>query len=122
MANCFAEVIIGRGLHEQRFGGVELIGHVLYNIFRGISAFIQIAQLILVAYCLASWVLSPANRFYEVLRNLAWPIIAPFRGISEWLMTKIRLPIDLSAIIALFALNIAENLIWRVYSLFRFIL
>ena len=97
-----------------------MIGHVIYNIFRGISAFIQIAQLILVLYCLASWVLSPTNRFYEVLRNLAWPIIAPFRGIAEWVMTKIRLPIDLSALIALFALNIAEDLIWRIYPLLFF--
>ena len=98
-----------------------MIGHIVYSLFRGISGCIQIIQLVIAAYCIATWVMRPTSQFYVVLRNLSYPFIAPFRRVSDWLMDKIGLRIDLSALIALFVLNAVNGLIWRLYSIIRFI-
>lgn len=86
---------------------------IVYNIFSGISIFLRVINYAILAYCLCSWIVSPTSKVYVFLRNLVWPFIAPFRGLSMKLMVKLGLRIDLSAWFALIALSILDSLMWR---------
>ncbi len=86
---------------------------LIFNLFRGVSIFIQVIDYAILAYCLCSWIMSPTSPIYTFLRNLVWPFIAPFKGLATKLMYKIGLRIDLSAWMALIALQILDSLLWR---------
>lgn len=88
---------------------------VLFQIFQGISIFLRIIRYVILGYCLLSWILPPTNRFYELLRNLAWPFIAPFRGIAQKLMMRSSFRIDLSPWFALLALELVGWLLWQLF-------
>ncbi len=90
---------------------------VLFNIFRGVSTFLQIIELAIIGYMLGSWFLSPTNRLYVLLQNFSAPFIAPFRPLAMKLMMRTGLRLDLSGLMALFALRILGDLAWRLFGL-----
>lgn len=88
-------------------------------IFRLIGWFIRLFDLLLIVYCLMSWFVSPVNRFRLLLSRLMDPLLEPFRKLQRQLLGN-RLPIDLSPIIALFAINLAQSALSLLGGLFRF--
>ena len=87
----------------------------LYQIVQGLSMFLRIVRYILLAYCLMSWFVRPTNRFYQICQRMCDPLLAPFRPISRKLIEK-GFMIDISAILAFFALDIVERLIWWLFT------
>ena len=43
--------------------------------------------------------------------------MAPFRGISMWIMQKTGIPLDFTPVFAIIALNVIGNLLWRLYAI-----
>jgi uncharacterized protein YggT (Ycf19 family) len=81
---------------------------ILMKIYQGCDIFLRVLQFVLVAYCLMSWVVSPVNRLFALLSRMAQPLIAPFRGIALALVRR-GFRIDVSALLALVALEILRN-------------
>ncbi len=77
---------------------------ILQKIYLGCDIFLHILDIVLVAYCLMSWIVSPLNRVYMLLSRMAQPLLAPFRGISNALVRR-GFRIDVSALLALLALE-----------------
>lgn len=90
---------------------------LVYNILSGVSIFLRVINYAILGYCLCSWILPPTNRIYALLRNLSWPFIAPFRGLSMKLMYRFGLRLDLSPWFAIMALQVANSLLWRLFPL-----
>ena len=91
---------------------------ILERIYQGCNIFLYALQLILVAYSIMSWVVSPFNRLFVFLSRMAQPLIAPFRGIANALIRR-GFRIDISVLLALLALGIvqAKLLPWLFYWL-----
>jgi len=84
-----------------------------------ISTLLDVLKFALVLQALLSWFVSPTNRFYQLLRRVTEPMIAPFRPLAMRLSSG-RLPIDLAPLFAFLALlllqylvNIAQNILYR---------
>ena len=87
---------------------------ILYSVFRGIDIFLRLIDYVLLGYCILSWVARPTNSLYIFLSRLAQPFIAPFRPIARKLIERGVL-IDISALLAIFSLDIVRRLIWNVF-------
>ena len=88
----------------------------LYGVFRAASVFLQILDFAIILYCVMSW-FRPRNRFFDWLTQFVEPIMAPFRGISMWIMQKTGIPLDFTPVFAIIALNVIGNLLWRLYAI-----
>jgi uncharacterized protein YggT (Ycf19 family) len=84
--------------------------YILIKVYQGIEIFLRILQYVLVAYCVLSWIASPINRLYVLLSRIAQPLLAPFRRLSSLLFQR-GLRIDTSAIFAILALSVVQQLI-----------
>ncbi len=69
----------------------------------------------IIARSLCSFFLHPANRFMTVLLKLTEPVIFPFRKLSQRIMYRSRMPLDLSPLFAILCLNILISIVQRVY-------
>lgn len=85
----------------------------LYGVFRGISMFLQVIYYALLVYCILSWILPPYNRVMMFLGRITNPLLQPIRNVLFRIFP--RLPLDLSALVLFFLLNIVNSLLWRVY-------
>jgi len=88
---------------------------VLYSVFYAIDICLKILSYAIILYCILSWFI-PRGRVMDILGQFIAPIMAPFRGLSMWIMQRTGLPLDLSPVFAMLALNVIRNLIWRLYS------
>ncbi len=88
---------------------------VLLKVYQGIDIFLQILQYILVAYALLSWIVSPVNRFYQILSRMAQPLVAPFRGIATALIRR-GFRIDVSVLLALLVLSFLRGQLPRIVT------
>lgn len=86
---------------------------VLYEVFRGISMFLQLIYYFLLAYCLLSWILPPYNKVMMFFSRFVGPLLQPIRNVLFRIFP--RMPIDLSALVAFFLLRIVDSLIWQLY-------
>lgn len=86
---------------------------VLYGIFRGISMFLQAIYYFLLIYCLLSWILPPYNKVMMFFNRILDPILRPIRSLLFRIFP--RAPIDLSALVLFFVLQLLNTLIWRLY-------
>lgn len=85
----------------------------LYGVFRGISMFLQVIYYALLVYCILSWILPPYNKVMMFLGRFMNPLLQPIRNVLFRIFP--RLPLDLSALVLFFILNIVNSLLWRVY-------
>lgn len=91
---------------------------VLYGIFRGISIFLQIIYYALLVYCLLSWILPPYNKVMMFLSRFVDPLLRPIRTLLFRIFP--RMPLDFSALVLFFLLNILQRLVWQLYYLIAF--
>lgn len=87
----------------------------LYGIFRGVSIFLQIIYYALLVYCLMSWILPPYNKVMMFLSRFVDPLLRPIRNVLFRIFP--RMPLDFSALVLFFLLNIANSLLWQLYRL-----
>lgn len=87
----------------------------LYGIFRGISMFLQVIYYALLVYCLLSWILPPYNKVMATLSRIVDPLLRPIRAVLFRIFP--RMPLDFSALVLFFLLNIVNRLLWQLYYL-----
>ena len=87
---------------------------MLYSIFYAIDICMKILDYAIILYCILSWFI-PRSKIMQFLEQFIAPVMMPFRGLSMWIMERTGLPLDLSPIFAVMALNVVRNLIWRLY-------
>lgn len=85
-----------------------------YQIYAGISYFLNILEFLLAAWMVLSWVMRPDNQLYAFLSRIVAPVVAPFRGIAERLFMR-GLRFDISGLLAIFALRILRQLILQLF-------
>lgn len=90
--------------------------NVLFLIYQGVHQFLRILSALLVIYALMTWFVRPDTKLYRVFYRLCEPLLAPFRPISRKLF-EIGLRVDISVILAVLALQIIDNIIYRLLIL-----
>lgn len=88
---------------------------MLFGVFQGIAYFLEIIRYVLLAYCLLSWILPPHHKVMRALGRFVDPVLFPVRQLMYRLLP--RIPLDLSALLAFFVLQLLQSLLWRLYGL-----
>lgn len=91
---------------------------VLYNIFRGVSMFLQVIYYALLVYCIMSWILPPYGKVMMFLSRIFDPVLRPIRTLLFRIFP--RLPLDFSALVLFLLLNLANTLLWQLYRLIAY--
>ena len=86
---------------------------MLRGIVQGIDYFLEAIRYLLLVYCVISWFVSPFNRFRQFIERIVDPMLRPLRGILFGIAP--RMPIDLSALVMFFVLNLLRFGLWRLY-------
>lgn len=90
----------------------------LYGIYKGCYWFLEILRYALLIYCVLSWFVSPWSRVMQFFGKIADPMLNLVRPTLRRIFP--RLPIDLSAIVVFFVLQLAQRLLYRLYILLAF--
>lgn len=90
----------------------------LYYLYRLIDGLLRIIYLLLIVYCVMSWFASRANKFFQLLSLIFDPILKPFRYLQAKLLGS-RLAVDLSPILAVFAIELCHRLLAWMFRLLR---
>jgi len=86
----------------------------MYLLIRLVGLVFQVANILIFLRILLSWIAPQTrNEFTELVYNTTEPILKPFR----LLIPAGRINIDISPILAIFVLRIAQNLIYRLLYL-----
>jgi len=85
---------------------------IRWQIISGVDTFLNIISVLLVVYALMTWVMRPDNPVYVFVARIADVILMPFRPIGRWLINA-GLRMDLTVIIALFAIRILRSFLMR---------
>ncbi len=71
-----------------------------------ISNILYIFNLVLLVYCISSWIIrDPYNKFYRFLSAICDPVLAPVRALLQRIPFLQRVPIDFSPVILLYLLH-----------------
>jgi YggT family protein len=89
----------------------------LIKILQGLGLFFRIVDGLIVAYVVMSWIVRPTNSLFRIVSTMLQPIFAPFRPIARKLLEK-GLMVDITPILAIFALQILQNLITYLFEMF----
>lgn len=87
---------------------------MLYNIFNAASLLLKLLSTAIFIYCILTWVAPRSPARYWLERFIS-PICAPFRSLARMLITRWGAPLDFTCWFALIAIQIAENLLWRIF-------
>ena len=90
----------------------------LYKVFQAGSLFLYVIRMAILVYVVLSWVRLRGNA-YLWLESFVRPFVSPFRRLSVWLMSRIRMPLDFSCWFALIGLSLVDGLWWRLYRVLR---
>ena len=93
-----------------------MTSQILLSVYQGVNIFINIISVLIFAYCILSWITMPTNGLYRFIAQLVEPILTPFRPIGRWLINK-GFRIDFTPWIAMFALRLLQNLLFRLFRL-----
>lgn len=83
---------------------------VSYTIVRFINTICNILELAILLECIMSWIPQARNnQFMNIISSFTYPILEPFRRLQDRFSQG--LPVDLSPILALFAIDIIKRLV-----------
>ncbi len=88
----------------------------LFYILSGVTQFLNLLMWLLIIDALLSWILSPFNKVRQILQRITTPLRAPFVPLSMKLVRS-GLPLDLSGLFAMIALQILIRLIYFIAGL-----
>lgn len=84
---------------------------IILNLF---STIFRVLEVIIVVECLASWVIQDRNNeIMGFLNSITSPLLEPFRQIQYKFLGN--LPIDISPIFAILAMQIVERLLYMIF-------
>ena len=86
---------------------------MMQQIITGVDTFLNIISVLLIVYALMTWFVRPDNAVYVFIARFADVVLTPFRPISRWLINY-GLHMDLSVILALFAIRILRSLLFQI--------
>lgn len=87
---------------------VALIG---YKIFEIINLLLSIYVWVIIANALLSWFLPPENIFRQFLGFVTEPVVGPFRRLTQRFIRGSVIPIDISPVLAIFAIMLVQQLL-----------
>ena len=93
---------------------------VLIYLLTGVIWFLRALSFMIIANALLSWFLDPTHPIRDLLAKLVNPVLRPIRRITDRLAATSSLPIDLSPILAYFALMLLMQLLGGIQNLLRF--
>ena len=89
-----------------------MMNSAAYILLRALIMLANVYTYVILACALLSWFVQPFNRFYQFLRSVCEPVVAPFRRLSARLIPS-NVPLDIAPLLAYFALQIAIALLRR---------
>lgn len=90
----------------------------MFAIYQALVSLVKLAELAVVAYCALTWI-APRSDLRYALEKLLAPICAPFYEVSRAIMRRFNLPIDLTCLFTLIALQATRRFLWAIYLLLR---
>ena len=81
----------------------------LYGIYRMLSSLVDFYELLIVIWCVMSWI-PRGNETVERIRYALGTLVEPYLGIFRGLVPTVG-GMDISPIIAIIALNVVERLV-----------
>jgi YggT family protein len=87
---------------------VALIG---YKILEILNLLLSIFSWVIIANALLSWFLPPDNIFRQFLSFVTEPVVGPFRRLTQRFIRSSAIPIDISPVLAIFAIMIVQQLL-----------
>lgn len=91
----------------------------LYGVFTAASWFLRIVSDAIFLYCILSWFVSTRSRIFMWLKGFIDPFVSPFRPLAMRIMSRSRIPFDLSYWFAAIGIQIINWLWWKLYYLLR---
>ena len=91
-----------------------------YIVARTVSIFFDVLTAAILLYCIMTWFPSARRtRFFSFVSMFVEPFIAPFRGLSGWIMRRTGIMLDFSVWFALIGIRILELVAWNlIYLIF----
>lgn len=97
-----------------------IIFMVLIYLLAGVIWFLRVLSFMIIANALLSWFLDPTHPIRDLLAKFVNPVLRPIRRITDKLTATSSLPIDLSPILAYFALMLLMQLLSGIQDFLRF--
>ena len=94
---------------------MEILSSVGVKIIEIILKLFQAYSLIIIARIILSWFISPNSNVMRFLIFLTEPILAPIRKLLQPLMRNSAIPLDLSPLIALLAIQVITEILSRLF-------
>lgn len=73
---------------------------------------LEVYTWVIIGNSLLSWFLPPDNSIRQFLGFITEPVVGPFRRVTSRFMRSSAIPIDISPVLAIFAIIIVEQLLW----------
>jgi YggT family protein len=93
---------------------------ILIYLLTGVIWFLRVLSFMIIANALLSWFLDPSHPARDLLARFVNPILRPIRTITDRLAATSTLPIDLSPILAYFALVLLMQFLSGIQDLLRY--
>lgn len=92
---------------------------ILAYLLAGVIWFVRILAFMIIANALLSWFLDPSHPVRQLLLKFVGPVLRPIRLITDKLTANSSLPIDISPILAYFALMIIIQVLNEIHNFLR---
>lgn len=86
----------------------------------GIIWFLRVLSFMIIANALLSWFLDPMHPIRDLLARFINPVLRPIRRITDKLTANSSMPIDISPIVAYFALMLIIQLLSGMQDFLRY--
>ncbi len=86
----------------------------------GIIWFLRVLSFMIIANALLSWFLDPMHPIRDLLARFINPVLRPIRRITDKLTANSSMPIDISPIVAYFALMLIIQLLIGMQDFLRY--
>ena len=87
----------------------------MYYLFQTLSIFLRVMNGALFIYVILSWI-APRTQIYFLLGRFVEPFLRPFRVLSNRLLGRFALPIDLSVLFAFIGIEVIQYFLMRLYN------
>lgn len=87
--------------------------NIAYTLLRALSMLCDVYIWLIFISAMLSWFVSPQNRLMQFLRSITEPVLYPFRLLTSKFMGRGGMFLDISPLLAYFALRVVNMLITR---------
>ena len=88
-----------------------------YTIFKILALLLDVYSYVIIADVIVSWILPPQNQIRQFLDFITEPVVAPIRKLIQPWTSKSMIPLDLSPLLAILAINIVRAIVVRLMFL-----